>query len=98
MNLISIVSILVAVRVLLALADHGLTGLYVCDGPDWSGECGYGAVVVGRCWDYQPGLNEIVSFGPDLDVTCTIYDQSACRGDALQVQWPGISDVSTFGA
>lgn len=47
-------------------------GVYICDGTNWSGHCGYGVqpldvcVVLGNDWK-----NNIASFGPDGD-SCTV--------------------------
>jgi len=48
-------------------------GAYMCTGPNWTGNCFYAEHVIGSCWIWEWTWEWVDSFGPDRDLTCTLY-------------------------
>ncbi|KAI0703274.1 hypothetical protein C8Q76DRAFT_754412 [Earliella scabrosa] len=68
-------------------------GVYICDGTDWTGKCGYAVqpldtcIVLGSDWK-----KKIASFGPDQCTICHAYASNQCsfyQGWFWIFQYPG---------
>jgi hypothetical protein len=61
-------------------------GVYICPSPDWSGHCLWYRASIGPGSETRTSCNPLpdaawISFGPDADVKCRVYQDSSCPDD-----------------
>ncbi|GAB1312742.1 hypothetical protein MFIFM68171_02952 [Madurella fahalii] len=73
--------------------------VYITQHINWNGIAQNLGLNTGECHSLGNGWPRIVSsFGPSAGVTCTIYDNSRCRGSAYGgIRYPGIANLRTIG-
>ena len=85
-NLLSTTLALVATLFPIALSGpldaHATDGVWVCSKPDWAGECNWTKASNSDTLCFGlPEHSQSVSFGPDPDVTCTVFTNENCNTD-----------------
>ncbi|KAF8585015.1 hypothetical protein K439DRAFT_1632971 [Ramaria rubella] len=83
---------------LIARAASTPGGIFICDGQNWTGTCGYAVqplntcIVLGDDWD-----NRIASLGPDEGAAVVVYNASDCTGNSFAFVFPGSGDLQSLG-
>ncbi|PSN59331.1 hypothetical protein BS50DRAFT_447472, partial [Corynespora cassiicola Philippines] len=82
------------------LHRRGLPGaVYICTGPNFTGDCGWLMPNSGSCHIAGTGENTPQSVGPDPGGSCVLFEKADCTGNQeLTLRFPGQGgDLPTFG-
>ncbi|OJK02162.1 hypothetical protein ASPACDRAFT_40980 [Aspergillus aculeatus ATCC 16872] len=77
------------------------SGLYLCENALFRGYCVHYASPFGQCTtitdQFPPGDRGVSAAGSDRGSWCTLYSESGCHGQELQIHFPGYENLAYLG-
>ncbi|KAK3989604.1 hypothetical protein QBC44DRAFT_369896 [Cladorrhinum sp. PSN332] len=81
-----------------ALEKRASPGIYLCENARFQGYCRHFTTAWGVCTTITPwfpsGDRGVSAAGADWGNWCTLYSQENCRGEELQVYYPGYENLA----
>ncbi|RAH86119.1 hypothetical protein BO86DRAFT_395563 [Aspergillus japonicus CBS 114.51] len=77
------------------------SGLYLCENALFRGYCVHYTSPFGQCTtitdQFPPGDRGVSAAGSDRGSWCTLYSESGCHGQELQIHFPGYENLAYLG-